>query len=95
MSVSESDIARVAELARIRLDENEIPELTNRMQTILSLIDQMQAVNTDQVAIMSNPLDAVQRLRADSVTEHDQRDAFQSLAPACEQGLYLVPKVID
>jgi len=95
MSVSESDIARVAELARIRLDPTEVPELTNRMNNILGMIDQMQSADTGDIQPMANPLDAVQRLRPDAVTEPDQRDAFQALAPASQDGLYLVPKVIE
>jgi aspartyl-tRNA(Asn)/glutamyl-tRNA(Gln) amidotransferase subunit C len=59
------------------------------------MIDTMQAVDTDAVDPMANPHDATQRLRADVVTEVDQRDDFQRIAPATEDGLYLVPKVID
>ena len=62
---------------------------------ILELVDQMQAVDTSDIEPMANPLDATQLLRADEVTEGNRRDAFQAIAPAVENGLYLVPKVID
>ena len=65
------------------------------MQNILALADQMQTINTEGVAPVSNPLDASQKLRPDMVTEENQRELFQSLAPATEAGLYLVPRVVD
>jgi aspartyl-tRNA(Asn)/glutamyl-tRNA(Gln) amidotransferase subunit C len=95
MSISESDIARVAELARIRLDVATVTEVTRRIGNILGMIDQMQAVDTSDVEPMSNPLDAAQRLREDEITETDQRADFLALAPASEDGLYLVPRVIE
>ncbi len=95
MSVSRSDIEKIAELARLRLDEDTLAEVTQSITSILALVDQMQAVDTTNIEPMANPQDATQRLRADIVTEPDQRAAFQAIAPAVEAGLYLVPKVID
>ena len=95
MSISEQDMARVAELARIRLDDATVADVTRRIRDILAMIDQMQAVNTDHVLPMANPLDATQRLRDDEVTEPDQRERFLANAPATEDGLYLVPRVIE
>lgn len=95
MSISEQDMARVAELARIRLDDATVADVTRRIRDILAMIDQMQAVNTDHVLPMANPLDATQRLRDDEVTEADQREHFLAIAPATEDGLYLVPRVIE
>ncbi len=95
MSISEQDMARVAELARIRLDDATVADVTRRIRDILAMIDQMQAVNTDHVLPMANPLDATQRLRDDEVTESDQREHFLAIAPATEDGLYLVPRVIE
>ena len=95
MSVSRSDIEKIAELARLRLDEDALAEVTQNITSILTLVDQMQAVDTTNIEPMANPQDATQRLRADIVTEPDQRAAFQAIAPAVEAGLYLVPKVID
>ncbi|MEM0953141.1 MAG: Asp-tRNA(Asn)/Glu-tRNA(Gln) amidotransferase subunit GatC [Pseudomonadota bacterium] len=95
MSVDQAEIANVAALARIRVGEEEASELTQRIGTILDLVDQMQAVDTTGVEPLANPLGATQRLRADKVTEIDQRQDFQAIAPATEGGLYLVPRVID
>jgi aspartyl-tRNA(Asn)/glutamyl-tRNA(Gln) amidotransferase subunit C len=101
MSITAPDIEKIAKLARIRVDADAVPELTQRLANILHMADKLQAVNTDGVAPMANPLDATQRLRADVVTEPAgvealrARDAFLAIAPSSEQGLYLVPKVID
>jgi|TARA_B110000908_G_scaffold142724_1_gene171100 aspartyl-tRNA(Asn)/glutamyl-tRNA(Gln) amidotransferase subunit C len=95
MSIEKSDIEKIASLARIRVDQSAIPEIANRINDILKMVDSMQAVNTADIEPMANPLDAVQRLRADLVTERNQREAFQAIAPQVEQGLYLVPKVIE
>ncbi|MBQ0763432.1 Asp-tRNA(Asn)/Glu-tRNA(Gln) amidotransferase subunit GatC [Marinobacter psychrophilus] len=95
MTISRADIEKVAVLARIRLDDEQIPALENDLSNIISLVDQLSAANTDNVEPLAHPLDAVQRLRADEVTESNQRDAFQAIAPATESGLYLVPRVIE
>ena len=95
MSISEQDLARVAELARIRLDEATVTEVTRRISDILAMIDQMAAVDTSGIAPMAHPLDATQRLRADQITEADQRERFLAIAPLSEEGLYLVPRVIE
>lgn len=95
MSINERDVVRVAELARISLDDATLAEVTRRIGEILKMIDQMQAVDTQSVEPMANPLDAVQRLREDEISEGDQRERFLAIAPATEEGLYLVPKVIE
>lgn len=95
MSVSDSDIDKIAQLARIGIDQADLPEVAQRINSILAMVDQMQAVDTDDVEPMANPLDATQRLRADEVTEINRRDAFQAIAPNAQDGLYLVPKVIE
>jgi aspartyl-tRNA(Asn)/glutamyl-tRNA(Gln) amidotransferase subunit C len=95
VTISRADIEKVAVLARIRLDDEQIPALENDLSNILSLVDQLSAANTDNVEPLAHPLDAVQRLRADDVTESNQREAFQAIAPTTESGLYLVPRVIE
>jgi len=95
MSVDKSDIEKIAKLARIRIDESAVAEMTERLDNILSMVDQLQTVDTDNVAPMANPMDASQRLRADVITETDHREAFQAIAPKADAGLYLVPKVIE
>ena len=95
MSLEQSDIAKLARLARIRITEESSEELRQRIGDILGMIDTMQAVDTQAIEPMANPHDASQRLRADVVTETNQREHFQCIAPSTEDGLYLVPKVID
>ena len=95
MTISRKDIEKVAVLARIRVDEEQISALEKDLGNILDLVDQLGAADTDAVEPMAHPLDAVQRLRADEVTETNQREAFQAIAPATENGLYLVPRVIE
>lgn len=82
-------------LARIRVDDEQVSALEKDLGNILDLVDQLGAADTDSVEPMAHPLNAVQRLRADEVTETNQREAFQAIAPATENGLYLVPRVIE
>ena len=95
MSIEQTEIAKIAELARIRIAGEEIGQVTERIAEILHMVDQLQAVDTENVEPMANPLDATQQLRADVVTQENRRDEFQAIAPAVEMGLYLVPKVIE
>lgn len=95
MALERSDVEKIAHLARLGLNEGDIPRTTETLNNILGLIDAMQAEDTDGVEPLAHPLEATQRLRADEVTEENHRDAYQAIAPAVENGLYLVPKVID
>lgn len=95
MALDKSEVEKIAHLARLHISESEAEEVTTRITDILTLIDQMQSVDTDAVEPLAHPLDVVQRLRADEITEGNQRDELQQLAPASEAGLYLVPKVLD
>lgn len=95
MALERKDIENIAYLARLAISEADIPEYARNLSNILTLVEQMNAVDTAGVAPMAHPLDAVQRLREDVVTESDNRDHFQQHAPAVEAGLYLVPKVIE
>ena len=95
MDVTEEVVRNIAELAQLKVDDADIKQLAEGMQNILSLADQMQAINTDGVEPVSNPLDASQKLRPDVVTEENHRELFQSIAPATEAGLYLVPRVVE
>ena len=95
MSLELSDVKRIAHLARIEIDDAGAATALQQLSGILGLIEEMQAVNTDGIEPMSHSQDVVQRLREDVVTESNQRALFQSIAPAVENGLYLVPKVIE
>lgn len=90
-----SDIKTLANLARINIDETMVDEVTGSINTILDLMNQLQAADTNGVEPMAHPLDAVQRLRPDEITEENQRDALQTTASITENGLYLVPQVIE
>jgi aspartyl-tRNA(Asn)/glutamyl-tRNA(Gln) amidotransferase subunit C len=95
MSLNSADIKRIAHLARIEVSDAEAEATLTKLKGILSLIEQMQAVDTKGIVPMSHSQDVTQRLREDVVTEINQRELFQSIAPAVEGGLYLVPKVIE
>ena len=95
MAFDKAEVEKIAQLARLRISDSEIDEVTGRIRDILALIDQMQSVDTDDVVPLAHPLDLTQRLREDDVTEFNRRDELQLLAPDVEQGLYLVPKVIE
>ncbi len=95
MALNLDDIKRIAHLARIEVSDNEAQETLNKLSGILGLIEQMQAVDTIGIEPMSHSQDVTQRLREDVVTATNQRELFQSIAPATQDGLYLVPKVIE
>lgn len=93
--MNKSEIDKIAKLARLRVSSADADEVAARIGEILALIDQMQAIDTEGVKPLAHPLDAVQRLRADEVTEDDRRDELLALAPSSRNGLFLVPKVIE
>jgi len=95
MSLDRTDVEKIAQLARLAVSEAEKEGYAVDLSKVLDLVEQMNAVDTDQVTPLAHPLDRVQRLRPDEPTEPDQRDLFQRIAPATEVGLYLVPKVIE
>ncbi|ANG62036.1 asparaginyl/glutamyl-tRNA amidotransferase subunit C [Marinobacterium aestuarii] len=95
MALERSDVEKIAHLARLQIREEEVPGYTQTLSDILALVDQLQATDTTDVEPMAHPLDAVQRLRADVVSETNQREQLQSVAPAVENGLFLVPRVIE
>lgn len=95
MSLTAGDVKKIAHLARLAMPEEEVALYLPQLSNILSLVEQMNQADTSHIEPLANPLDASQRLRPDVVTEHDQREAFQAIAPNVEAGLYLVPKVID
>ena len=88
-------IKDLAKLARIDVSDDTIGNLTGSINDVLSLMSQLQSVDTTGVEPMAHPMDICQRLRADTINETDQRECLQAIAPAVEDGLFLVPKVID
>ncbi|HZQ73155.1 MAG TPA: Asp-tRNA(Asn)/Glu-tRNA(Gln) amidotransferase subunit GatC [Burkholderiales bacterium] len=99
MSLSDDQVRRIARLARIAVNDDETAAVLERLNRVLGLIDQMRAVDTQGVEPMAHALDRQlpqgQRLRPDEVTELDRHADYQAAAPAVQDGLYLVPKVIE
>lgn len=95
MKILLTDVNRIADLARIEIQTKEAEAVLGQLSNIFNLIEQMQAVDTTNIEPMSHAQDMNLRLRQDVITEKDQRELFQSIAPQVETGLYLVPKVIE
>ena len=95
VALTTDDIKQIAHLARIGLDDAAVEPLRNDLSTVLGLVEQLNAIDTDGVEPMAHPGNAVLRLREDQVSEDNLRDALQAPAPAVEQGYFLVPRVIE
>lgn len=95
MTLKIDDVNNIAHLARLEIKQDDVAHYAQDLSNILDLVEQMNQVNTDHVQPMAHPMDAHQRLRADEVREHNQRDKFQAVAPDVDSGLYRVPKVIE
>jgi aspartyl-tRNA(Asn)/glutamyl-tRNA(Gln) amidotransferase subunit C len=95
MSLTASDVKKISHLARLAIDEADIEQYATNLSGILDLVEQMDAADVADIEPMANPQDSTQRLRDDVVTEINQREKFQQIAPTTEAGLYLVPKVLE
>ena len=95
MSISADQVQHVARLARLAVDDAQIPGIADKLTDVLNLLDQIQSVDTQGVEALTNPLDRTQILRTDAVTASNDRDNLMANAPAQKDGLFLVPKVID
>lgn len=95
MALTPDEVAKLADLARLSIDSQDVESTTESVSNILHMIDQLKQVDTSSVSALSHPLDIGQRLRVDEVTESNQRDQFQQIAPEVENGLFLVPRVIE
>jgi len=95
MALDKTDINNIAHLARLQIDEQDVEQYRHNLSDILGFVEQMNDIDTINVEPMAHPLDATQRLRQDIVSETNQREKFQANAPQAEEGLYLVPKVIE
>ena len=95
MALSEEDIRNIAKLAKLHISEDELDRYKQDLSKILEFVEQMNQADVDDVEPMAHPQDMLQSLRLDEVTECDQREKFQKIAPATQDGLYLVPKVIE
>ena len=95
MAISNDEVRAMARLARLAIAPDDIPGYAEQLSGILAFVARMDEIDTSTVEPLAHPLDLIARLRPDRVSEIDQRELFQSLAPEVERGLYLVPKVIE
>ncbi len=95
MPLIRADVEKIAWLARLILDDSDIPAYTQQLSRILDLVDQLDTVDTTDIEPLAHPLELTTRLREDRIIEQNQRERFQRIAPRVEAGLYLVPKVIE
>jgi len=95
VALTTDDVKQIAHLARVGLDEAALEPLRDDLSTVLGLVEQLNAIDTNGIEPMAHPGDAELRLRADEVSEDNQREALQTPAPAVEQGYFLVPRVIE
>ncbi len=95
MALTQQEVLKIAHLARLAVADEFVPKYMHELSNILELVAQMDQINTDAITPMAHPLHEPQRLRFDEITEPNQRDLFQSIAPSVQAGLYLVPQVIE
>lgn len=95
MSIDKTEIEKIAKLAKLHLDDEDSQRYETDLSRILELVEQMNAVDTKGIEPLAHPMDISARLRADIVSEENQREQFQEIAPLVENGYYLVPKVIE
>lgn len=95
MAIDAEQVRRIAHLARIGLAADEADRYIGDLESILTMVERMHAVDTTAVTPLAHPIDVTARLRPDVVTEADQRDAYQTDAPAVANGFYLVPRVVE
>ena len=95
MAIDRDEIARIAHLARLEVNDEAVARTAEELANILDFVGRMDAVDTSDVTPMAHPMDENQRLRKDQITETDRRSEFQAVAPTVENGFYLVPKVIE
>jgi len=95
MSLEKEEIARLAQLARLSLEDQDVEHLSRQLGAILTFVEQLNEVDTSSLVPLAHPLELTARMRSDEVTESNQREEYQSSAPLVESGLYLVPKVVE
>ncbi len=95
MSLGKEEIEKIAWLARLALDEDDIPSYSRDLSNILAMVEQLNAIDIKNIEPLAHPLEIKARLRNDAINEIDQREKFQNIAPAVKNGHYLVPKVLE
>jgi len=95
MSIGPAEIKAISHLARLKIEDEKVEKISADIQNILKFVDQLQQADTSGIEPMAHPMDATQTLRTDEVTETNNREKLMSVAPATEDGLFLVPQVIE
>ena len=95
MPITEKEVRKIAQLARISIDDKDIWSYEDQLNKILAFVDEMKAVETEGIIPLAHPSEETQKLRSDKVSEKNQRESYQSVAPTTENGLYLVPQLIE
>jgi len=95
VSLDKDQVQQIATLARLKLSDDEYAESVKKLSKIVDFVDQLSQADTSDVVPMAHPLDVAQRLRPDVVTESNERDHYQENAASVQDGLFLVPKVIE
>lgn len=94
-TLTAKDVQKISELAKLSIPENNLSHITKDLENILNLVEKMNRVDTSLIKPLAHPVDTCQPLRADEVSETNQRDLFQKNAPSVESGLYIVPKFVE
>lgn len=95
MTLDSRQVEKIAHLARLGVNADDVPEYARNLSAILAFVEQLNQVETTGVEPLAHPLEATQRLRPDVITEQDEREKFLRNAPLTEDGLYLVPRVVE
>lgn len=94
MSIDESQVLKIAKLAKLNINSNDVPKYTQNLQKILSFVEEMNEIDTTNIQPMTSPMNCKQRLRPDEVSKKENGEQLLSIAPLTEKNLYLVPKII-
>ena len=95
MPITPKQIIQISNLARIKIEKDQVHRLTEKIGEIISFVDKLKTIDTNEIEPLLNPLDAIQKLRSDKITEIDESENFLGIAPSVRKNLFVVPKVID
>lgn len=95
MSLDKEEVRTIAHLARLSIDESRLDAMASELSTVLALVERLNEVDTSGIEAMAHPVSSALHLRADAVTEPDEREALQAPAPAVHEGYFTVPRVIE
>ena len=95
MPITPKQIIQISNLARIKIEKDQVHRLTEKIGEIISFVDKLKTIDTNEIKPLLNPLDAIQKLRSDKITEIDESENFLGIAPSVSKNLFVVPKVLD